>query len=115
MKFLTVESSPLPILIPLGPKYSPQDPVFKYVSLHSSLNVGDYVSQPYSTTGNFLVLYILIFQFLERFHYTYPFHFDIVINNTFHFILACYATMLEYLTQCSALLQKMIGFTFDLW
>ena len=30
MKFLIVEPSPLPILIPLGPKYSPQDPVFKY-------------------------------------------------------------------------------------
>ena len=25
MKFLIVEPSPLPILIPLGPKYSPQD------------------------------------------------------------------------------------------
>ena len=30
MKFLIVEPSPLPILIPLGPKYSPQDPAFKY-------------------------------------------------------------------------------------
>ena len=30
MKFLIVEPSPLPILIPLGPKYSPLDPVFKY-------------------------------------------------------------------------------------
>ena len=30
MKFLIVEPFPLPILIPLGPKYSPQDPVFKY-------------------------------------------------------------------------------------
>ena len=26
MNFLIVEPSPLPILIPLGPKYSPQDP-----------------------------------------------------------------------------------------
>ena len=25
-----IKPSPLPILIPLGPKYSPQDPVFKY-------------------------------------------------------------------------------------
>ena len=30
MKFLIVEPSPLPFLIPLEPKYSPQDPVFKY-------------------------------------------------------------------------------------
>ena len=30
MKFLIVKSSPLPIRISLGPKYSSQDPVFKY-------------------------------------------------------------------------------------
>jgi hypothetical protein len=30
MKFLVVKPSPLPIYIPLGSKYSPQDPVFKY-------------------------------------------------------------------------------------
>ena len=29
-KVLIVEPSPLPILIPPGPKYSSQDPVFKY-------------------------------------------------------------------------------------
>ena len=29
------------------------------LSLHSSLNVGDNISQPYSTTGNIIVLYIL--------------------------------------------------------
>ena len=27
MKFLIVEPSPLPILIPFGPKYSPHDPI----------------------------------------------------------------------------------------
>ena len=36
------------------------------LSLHSYLNVRDHVSQPYSTTGNTIVLYILIFKFLER-------------------------------------------------
>ena len=30
------------------------------------LNVRDHVSQTYSTTGNIIVLYILIFKFLER-------------------------------------------------
>ena len=30
MKFLIVEPSPLPIRIPIGPKYSPQDPILKY-------------------------------------------------------------------------------------
>ena len=34
MKFFIVEPSPLPTLIPLGPKYSPQDLVFKY-PIHS--------------------------------------------------------------------------------
>ena len=35
-------------------------------SLQSPLNVRDHVSQPYSTTGNIIVLYILIFKFSER-------------------------------------------------
>ena len=63
---MIVETSPLPIRIPFGPKYAHQDPVFKYPSLHSSLNVRDHASQPYSTTGNIIVLYILIFKFSER-------------------------------------------------
>ena len=36
------------------------------LSLHSSLNVRDHVSQPYSTTGNIIVLYVLIFRFLHK-------------------------------------------------
>ena len=36
------------------------------LSLDSSLNVRDHASQPYSTTGNIIVLYILIFKFLKR-------------------------------------------------
>ena len=66
MKFLIAEPSPLPIRIPLGPKYSSQDLVLNTLSLDSSLNVRDLVSQTYSTTGNNIVLYILIFKFLER-------------------------------------------------
>ena len=34
--------------------------------LYSSLIVRDHPSHPYSTTGNIIVLYILIFKFLER-------------------------------------------------
>ena len=66
MKFLIVEPSPLSILIPLGTKYSPQDSFSNTLSLHSSLNVRDHISYTYSTTGNIIVLYILIFKFLER-------------------------------------------------
>ena len=39
MKFLIVEPSPLPILIPLGPKYSPQDPVFNAIGQKLCLKV----------------------------------------------------------------------------
>ena len=35
------------------------------LSLHSSLNVSDQVSHPYRRTGNIIVLYILIFNFLD--------------------------------------------------
>ena len=50
MKFLIVVPSLLPILILLGLKYSPQDPVFKYLSLHSSLKIR--VSDLNSRLGN---------------------------------------------------------------
>ena len=56
-------------LITFSSKYSPQDPVFKCPFLRSSLNVRDHVSQPYSTTSNIIVLYILIFKFLEGRYY----------------------------------------------
>ena len=54
------------LFLSLGPKYSSQDPVFKYPNLYSSLIVRDHVSQPYSTAGNIIVSYILIFKFLGR-------------------------------------------------
>jgi hypothetical protein len=34
--------------------------------MRSSLNVRDHALQSYSTTGNIIVLYVLIFKFLER-------------------------------------------------
>ena len=59
MKFLIVEPSPLPIPIPLGPKYSLQDLFSNTLSLDSSLNVRDLVSQPYIT----YILLFIIFNF----------------------------------------------------
>ena len=51
MKFLIVEPSPLSILISPGPKYSLKILFSNTLSLDSSLNARDHVSQPYSTTG----------------------------------------------------------------
>ena len=53
IKFLTVEPSPLHILISnirLGILFS------NILSLRSTFNVRDYISQPYCTTGNAIVL-----------------------------------------------------------
>ena len=36
------------------------------IGLRSSLDVRDHASQPYSTTGNIIVLYILNFQILRE-------------------------------------------------
>ena len=38
MKFLIVEPSPLPILISLGPKYLPRDPVLFYLKYNYDIN-----------------------------------------------------------------------------
>ena len=51
MKFLFVEPSPLSIVIPLGSKYSSQDSVLNTLSLYSSVNVRDHVSQLYDITA----------------------------------------------------------------
>jgi hypothetical protein len=66
INFRNVELSPLLILIPLGPKIRLKILFSNTLSLDSSLNERDHASQPYSTTCNIIVLYILIFKFLER-------------------------------------------------
>ena len=56
MKFLIGEPSPLPILFFLIANNRLRILFSNTLSLHSSLNVRDHVSQPYSTTGNIIVL-----------------------------------------------------------
>ena len=59
-------SSPRPCyLVSPRPKYSPQPPFSNTLNLRSSLNVSDQVSHPYKTTGKIIVLYIVIFIFLD--------------------------------------------------
>jgi hypothetical protein len=66
VKLLIMEFSPFPCyLVRLSPKYSQQHTILKNFILHSSLNASDRVSHPY-TTGEMIVLYILIFIFLDR-------------------------------------------------
>jgi len=50
-------------LIPLRPKYY-QQPILKHPQ-STFLNVSDQVSHPYKRTGKIIVLYILIFVFLD--------------------------------------------------
>jgi len=54
-----VTSSHLAPNIPLNTLFS------NTLSLHPSLSVSDQVSHPYITTGKIVILYILIFNFLE--------------------------------------------------
>ena len=66
MKFLIAESSPLPFRILLGPNIRLRILFSNNLSMRSLFNVREYVLQPYHTTGNIILLYILIFKFLER-------------------------------------------------
>ena len=47
----------------LGPNILLSTPLSNILSLHSSLNVRDQVSNPHTTTGKTSVLYVLIFKF----------------------------------------------------
>jgi len=62
IKLLIVWFSPLPFhIIPLRPKYSPQQPVLK----HLQPTFLPQCERPNKTTGKIIVLYILIFVFLN--------------------------------------------------
>jgi hypothetical protein len=57
---------PLVTLSLLGPNIFLSTLFSNVLSLNSSLSVSDQVSHPYKTTGKIIVLYILIFMFLEN-------------------------------------------------
>jgi hypothetical protein len=66
MKLVIMQFSPASHhFISLWSKYTPQHPVLEHFSLCSSLSVRDQVSHRYRTTGKIIVLYILIFMFLD--------------------------------------------------
>ena len=62
MKFLIVNLLHSPFSSLLDPNIRLRILFSNTLSLDSSLNVRDHVSQPYSTTGNIIVLHILIFR-----------------------------------------------------
>jgi hypothetical protein len=63
---LVMQSSPLPVTSSLlGPNSLLSTLFSKTLSLHSSLSVSDQLSHPYKTTVKIIVLYILMFPFLD--------------------------------------------------
>jgi hypothetical protein len=66
MKLLIMQFSPTSChFISVWFKNFPQHPALNTLSLCSSLNVRDQISHPYRTTSKIIVLYILIFMFLD--------------------------------------------------
>ena len=65
-KLLIMQFSPLPCyLVPLRPKYSPQNRILQHPSLRSSLSMSDQVAHPYKTTSKRTVLYLLMLTILD--------------------------------------------------
>jgi hypothetical protein len=60
-----MQVSPHPVTLTLMSKYSPKHSVLNILNLCPSLNVRNNVSHPYKATGKIIVLYILIFVFLD--------------------------------------------------
>ena len=70
IKLLIVEPSPLPILIPLRPKYSPRILFSNTLSLHSSFYVRDHVLQPY-TVAQMSIFFIDWISLILKINITY--------------------------------------------